>query len=107
MVEHFDLDGKPCRAADAFKSVVSVEAEWDEATRERALRLEEYEASTCQQCGLQLEVCRAKGQSFKVHEAVCGGARAIARVRRQRATEAEQDGADDGIRLWVEPYDND
>lgn len=108
-MEHFDAAGEPCRAADAFRSVVTTEPEWDEASRNRVLRLTEYEAGMCPcGCGNQLDVALDETQAFKVDTFTCRARKAIEQVKRtdKKSKEKGPEGWSDGMTWFAVPVDD-
>lgn len=103
MHRYFAEDGKtPCRAADAFYTVVTREPEWDDDSRGRALRLAEYEAGLCPcGCGLPADVARSK-VPMVVDTFTCYASRALDAQKR-----ADQDAhAKDPKRPPRDPHGN-
>lgn len=111
MHEYFDADGNPCRAADAYTTVVTRESEWDDQTRDRVLDHAAYKAGICG-CGCGLPVAQAHaGKPMDVHTFTCDAGRALAQKRRMDAEEAKEmgkpDGWNDGLHYYVIPTPQD
>lgn len=107
MHEHFDADGNPCRAADAFRTVVTREPEWDESSAARALELERHESNVCPcGCGQPLEEAGDKDRAFRVQKFTCHARRAIEQLRQKEADQAEREkrpeGWDVGLTYFVD-----
>ena len=97
MHEHFDADGRRCRAADAFLTVVTREPEWDEETSERAMALGRHEASICPcGCGQPIDEAADPTRAFVVQKHVCYARRAIERYRDKAEADAERQNLPDG-----------
>ena len=105
--EHFDAGNNL-----TGYTVVTRESAWDDDSRGRALRLAEYERSICGcGCGQPLRVARDNTRLFRVDSFVCGAGRALAKVQRDEADQAEKtnrpDGWRDGRHYYVEPVEAD
>lgn len=93
MHEHFDSDGNL-----TGRTVITREAEWDEESRGRALRLAEYEASLCKHCGQPAHIAHQPGQPIKVDTFVCPPSRAIEIQRRKDEADHKGERGRDGGR---------
>ncbi len=72
-------------------TVVTRESEWDDESRGRALRLQEFEDSICR-CGCGLPMAEAhKPQPFKVDSYIDYADRAIKGAERAARTKAEKE----------------
>lgn len=96
-------------------TIITREAEWDDESRGRALRLGEHEAGMCPcGCGLQMAVAHSDAP-IRVEKFVCRARRAMAIVERNERNEnkdAKPDrktGAlwDDGLNYYAVPHDED
>lgn len=95
MHEHFDADGRPCRAADAFLTVVTREPEWDEETSARAMELGRHEASICPcGCGQPIDEASDPNRAFRVDTHICYARRAIERFRDKAEQKAKRKNPD-------------
>jgi hypothetical protein len=106
-VDPNDPDAEPVRTGYV---VVVRESEWDDASRDRALELTEYEETLCQcGCGLPMRIAhdpeQAKKLGFMVHEYKCYAAKAVAQHRRkkQEAHKESPEGWDDGLHYFAVP----
>lgn len=107
-----DLNGKPCRAADAYLTVVHRESPWDNESQARAMRLIEHEDSLCPcGCGHPVAVAHDPDRYWFVDDFTCYAERAREGERRKKRDQAKDanrpDGWDDGLHYTVRPYDPD
>jgi hypothetical protein len=87
--EHFDAAGNLTGT-----TVITREAEWDDETRGRVLRLAEYERSLCAcGCGYPIDVAHDPKAVIGVGSYTCMAQRAVEVKKRQ--DEAEHKGKDD------------
>ena len=103
--EHYDTDGNP-----TGHTVITRESPWDADARARAMRLAEYERSMCAcGCGLPIKIAYDKKQAFMVDHSTCQAGRALDRVRREQAADAEKSklpaGWADGRHYYVTPVE--
>lgn len=92
MHEHFDADGNR-----TGHTVITRESAWDDESRGRAMRLDEYERGMCRcGCGLPRRVAHDPEQTFKVERVKCQASRALAQVRRQDLAAAQDQRRDEG-----------
>lgn len=88
MHEHFDAENNLIGT-----TVVTRESPWDDASRGRALRLDEYEASFCTcGCGQPLAIARDPDQIFMVDELTCYARRALDEVQEKRQAASQVPG---------------
>jgi hypothetical protein len=112
--EHFTLDtpGEPASGVLTGYTVITRESEWDDETRDRVLGLTEYENGLCGcGCGRPLAESMDNKTFYRVHKVTCYAARAVERIRRHDAAEAEKhedaEGWDDGVHYYPVPADAD
>jgi hypothetical protein len=101
--EHFDATGKK-----TGHTVITRESAWDEASRQRALRLTEYEDGLCKcGCGLPISVAHDPATTFAVDRITCRAGKAIKRVSRLDAKHAKDankpDSWNDGLHYVAIP----
>lgn len=90
--QHYDAAGNLTGT-----TVITREAEWDEETRGRVLRLAEYERSLCLcGCGLPTAVAHDPKAVIGVGKYVCMAQRAV--DVKKRKDQAEHQGKDDKVR---------
>jgi hypothetical protein len=102
--EHYDANNNLVGT-----TVVTRESPWDDASRGRALRLDEYESSICGcGCNLPVDVAHDPTRVFMVEDGVCYAGRALDQVRDERAAaRANTQGAapGHGVFNYVRPHD--
>lgn len=110
--EHYSVDpsNPDAEAVLTGYTVVTRESPWDDTSRERALKLTEYEEGLCTcGCGLPVKVAhdpeQAKKLGFIVHEYTCFAQKAIAQHRRKKDEKNEKSspGWDDGLHYFAVP----
>lgn len=104
--EFFDAEDQPCTADQATTVVVTREAEWDHATRVRALEFQKVEDGKCScGCGQPMDEAHNEDTVYLVDTYKCQAGRALDMVRRQRREDAKKeglpDGWDDGLHFYA------
>jgi hypothetical protein len=103
--QHYDAEGNY-----TGHTVITRESPWDDETRDRALRLHQYESNLCGcGCGQPVVETYGKQQVYKVDKFTCLAGRALAMAKREDDKEAEREkrpeGWKDGLHYYVEPID--
>lgn len=81
----------PCPAAEATHTVVTREAEWDDSSRARAMRLDEYERSIDRETGLPVSEAFSNRGFIVRSDIVNYAARAIDKTKADDEVEHKDD----------------